>query len=136
MGLLEKRALKAFQDGAYKKLTSEINSIAGFDVKFDVQWEKLALDEQSHLYEESFPKVYFEPIINAFKEITSDKMGKEALKETLKKIVIKNEGDIYSGSRAYSFEKGVLTIDHTPTTNIDYVQERSDELAKILMKQM
>jgi hypothetical protein len=136
MGLLEKRALKAFQDGAYKKLTSEINDIAGFSVKFEVNWETLALDEQSHLYEESFPKVYFEPIINAFKEIAADKMGKDALKETLKKIAIKNEGGIYYGSAAYSFDKGVLTIDHQPTTNIDNVHERSEELAKILMKQM
>jgi hypothetical protein len=136
MGLLEKRALKAFQDGAYKNLTNEINKIAGFNVKFEVNWDTLALDEQSHLYEESFPKVYFQPIINAFKEITSDQMGKDALKETLKKIAIKNEGGIYYGSGAYSFDKGVLTIDHQPTTNIDNIQERSEELAKVLMKQM
>jgi hypothetical protein len=103
MGLLEKRALKAFQDGAYKKLTSEINDIAGFNVKFEINWDTLALDEQSHLYEESFPK---------------------------------NEGAIYYGSAAYSFDNGVLTIDHQPTTNIDSIQERSEELAKILMKQM
>jgi hypothetical protein len=136
MGLLEKRALKAFQDGAYKKLTGEINKIAGFNVDFDVNWETLALEDQSHLYEESFPKVYFEPIIKAFTEIASDEMGKDALKETLKKIIIKNEGGVYYGSGAYSFDNGVLTIDHQPTTNIDNIQERSDELAKILMKQM
>jgi hypothetical protein len=136
MGLLEKRALKAFQDGEYKKMTNEINSIAGFNIEFDVKWETLALEEQSHLYEESFPKVYFTPIINALKEITADDMGKEALKGALKKVVIKNQEQIYYGDRAYTFEKGVLTIDHMPTTNIDNIQERSDELTKVLMKQM
>jgi hypothetical protein len=136
MGLLEKRALKAFQDDAYKKLTSEINAVAGFNVEFEVKWETLALEEQSHLYEDSFPKVYFTPIINAFKEITADDMGKEALKETLKKIVIKNVDQIYYGDRCYFFEKGVLTIDHMPTTNIDNIQERTEGLTKILMKQM
>src|SRR5690349_23914181 len=95
MGLAEKRALKEFQDKSYKQLTSEINKLAGYNIEFDIKWDNIALADYTHLYEEGFSKVYFEPIIGALKEITSDDMGKEALKETLKKVVIKNEGDIY-----------------------------------------
>jgi hypothetical protein len=136
MGLLEKRAVKAFQDGSYKKLTDEINTLAGYPIEFEVKWDTLSVDEYSHMYEDGFTKVYFLPVIAAFKEIVSDEMGKEALKETLKKIIIKNEGQIYYGSYAYSISDGVLTIDHQPCTNIDDVTDRTKELTNLLMKQM
>ena len=91
MGLLEKRTLKEFQEGNYLKLIKEINTIAGYEIVFDVKWDTIALEGSSSLYNEGFTNVYFIPIINALKEITSDTLGKEALKNTLKKIVIKNE---------------------------------------------
>jgi hypothetical protein len=136
MGLAERRAVKAFQDGSYQTLTSEINTIAGYPIEFEVNWDTLALEEQTHLYEEGFTKVYFTPLINALKEITIDDMGKEALKESLKKVVIKNEGGYYSASSAYSFDGGVLTIDHEPFSNIDYIADRSEGLSKLLMKNL
>lgn len=136
MGLQERRAVKAFQDGSYQNLTSEINTLAGSSLEFEVNWDTLALEEYSHLYDEGFTKVYFTPLINALKEITIDDMGKEALKETLKKIVIKNEAGNYYGSTAYAFSGGVLTIDHQPFSNIDNITERSEELSKLLMKNL
>jgi hypothetical protein len=136
MGLQERRAVKAFQDDSYQKLTGEINTLAGFPIEFEVNWDTIALDDYSHMYEESFPKVYFTPLINAVKEITLDDMGKEALKESLKKVIIKNEaGNVY-GSTAYAFNGGVLTIDHQPFSNIDNITERSEELSKLLMKNL
>ena len=136
MGLQERRAVKAFQDNSYQKLTSEINTLAGFPIEFEVNWDTLALEEYTHMYEECFPKVYFTPLINAVKEITIDDMGKEALKESLKKVVIKNEaGNVY-GSNAYAFNGGVLTIDHQPFSNVDNITERSEELSKLLMKNL
>src|ERR1044072_5172324 len=136
MGLQERRAVKAFQDGSYQNLTSEINTLAGSSLEFEVNWDTLALEEYSHLYDEGFTKVYFTPLINALKEITIDDMGKEALKETLKKIVIKNEAGNYYGSTAYAFSGGVLTIDHQPFSNIDNITERSEESSKLLMKNL
>ncbi|HEX6427040.1 MAG TPA: hypothetical protein VF008_05110 [Niastella sp.] len=136
MGLLERRAVKAFQDGSYQKLTSEINTLAGYPLEFEVNWDTIAQEEYTHMYEEGFTKVYFTPLINAIKEITLDDMGKEALKESLKKVVIKNEAGNYYGSNAYTFAGGVLTIDHQPFSNIDNISERSDELSKLLMKNL
>jgi hypothetical protein len=136
MGLSEKRALKTFQDDSYQKLTSEINNLAGYPLEFEVKWETLALDEKASIYEESFTKVYFQPLVDAIREIITDDMGKKALKEALKKVVIKNEGGNVYGSNAYSFNGGVLTIDHEPFSNIDNVTERSMELGKLLMKNL
>jgi hypothetical protein len=136
MGLLEKRAIKAFQEGSYLNLVKEINSIAGYELVFDVKWDSLAVDEYSHLYDEGFTKVYFTPIITALKEITVDDLGKDALKGALKKVVIKNENNIYYGDYAYSFDGGILTIDHSPNSNIDNISERSESLAKLLNKSL
>jgi hypothetical protein len=136
MGLLEKRALLAFQENEFKTLTTEINNLAGYPVDIEVHWESLAEEDYSHLYTEGFTKVYFTPIIEAFKEITVDDLGKQGLADTLKKIVIKNENDTSSASYAYTYNDGVLTIDHKPFTNIDYYDDRSKELATLLMKQM
>ncbi|SEW34685.1 hypothetical protein SAMN05428988_4188 [Chitinophaga sp. YR573] len=137
MGLLEKRALKAFQDGSYIKLTDEINAITGYTLEFEVNWDSLAEEGYStEYYDEYFTKVYFTPLITALKEITADDMGKEALKEALKKVIIKNEaGNVY-GSTAYKFGDGVLTIDHRSFANVDNVTERSTELGELLMKNL
>lgn len=136
MGLLEKRALKAFQEDNYQKLLSEINTLAGYTIEFDIKWDNIAKDDYAAMYDEAFTKVYFTPFIEALKEITADDMGKEALQETLKKVVIKNEGGFVYGSTAYSFSDGVLTIDHEPFSNIDNITERSMELGKLLMKNL
>ena len=136
MGLLERRAAKAFQDDSYQKLTGEINTLVGSPIEFEVNWDTLALEEYTHMYDEGFSKVYFAPLINAIKEITLDDMGKEALKEVLKKVIIKNEGGIYYASGAYSFNSGVLTINHEPFSNINDITERSEALGKLLMKNL
>jgi hypothetical protein len=136
MGLQERRAVKAFQDGNYQTLTGEINTLAGYPLEFEVNWDTIAQEEYTHMYDEGFTKVYFTPLINAIKEITLDDMGKEALKESLKKVVIKNEAGNYYGSNAYTFAGGVLTIDHQPFSNIDNISERSEELSKLLMKNL
>jgi hypothetical protein len=136
MGLQEKRAVKEFQDNHLSKLTKEVNAAAGFDVPMEIDWNSLMVNEYSHLYTEGFTKVYFTTLTLAFKEIAADDMGKEALKSTLKKVVIKNSNDHYSASSAISFENGVLTFDHTPISNVDQYVDRAKYMADLMMKQM
>ncbi len=136
MGLLEKRGIAAFQDNHFVKIVEEVNQLAGFNLELDVKWEHLAVEDYAHFYEEGFVKVYFTPIIGALKDITSDEMGKKALKEVLHKIIITNEKGQSSLPNALSFSDGVLTFDHHPITNLDYYEERTNELSKFLMKLM
>jgi len=100
----------------------------------EVDWESLTTADQSHLYGECWPKVYFQPQVEAFKSICADAMGKDALKAALKKIVIVNKGEIYYGDRWAKFDGGVLTLDHQPCTNVDNIQERTDGLRTLLEK--
>ena len=136
MGLVEKRALKTFQEGTYQNFTKEINEVAGYPIEFDVNWDTLALEGSADQYEDSFSTIYFQPIVAALKEITSDEMGKEALKDALKKIEIRNTRDVIYASSAYTFSNGVLTIDHLPFTNTHHLDDRIKELTDLLMKQL
>lgn len=129
MGLAERRAIKAFQDNLFPGLKKAIDEAAGFEVTVEVDWPTLAEDDYSHMYDEALPKVYFQPVAEAFKGICIDDMGRDALKEGLEKVVIR-----HSGNKELSFKDGVLTVDHPPIANADYWEERRDTLQKALEK--
>lgn len=135
MGLSEKRAIKDFQDKVFPGLKKQVDQAAGFDVKMDVQWDTLAVADMSHLYKDSFTKVYFTPLIDALKSICSDDMGKEGLQKQLKKVVISNTKGVYYGDR-FTFEDGVLLLDHEPCTNVDHLDERRDGIKTVLEKSL
>ena len=129
MGLAERRAVKAFQDNKYPKFQQEVEAAAGFPVELDIRWDTLGYEDYAHLYDEAFEKVYFKPLIEAFRAVACDDMGKEALKEGLKKVTIR-----YTGSNEISFTNGTLTFDHSPVSNLDYWSDRKNELQKALEK--
>lgn len=132
MGLAERRAAKDFETHRFPQLKKDLDAAAGFDVPVTVHWDTLAKTDESHLYDSCWPKVYFRPLVEAFKRITIDDMGKEALKNGLKKIEILNRQGIYSSGRMATFDKGILTLDHEPHTNVDDIQERADSIRTLL----
>ncbi len=118
MGLKEKREKQAFIDNQFPEIQKTIFNAAKFEPEMDIQWDAIATDGESHLYAEAWPKVYFEPLVEAFTSITQDDMGAEALKESLKKIVITNDGNNSNGNKWCQYENGVLTLTHKPTSNV------------------
>jgi hypothetical protein len=131
MGLAERRAVEQFKNDEWPGWKAQIDQAAGFEVPVDVVWDQLAVDDYAHSYASFFPKVYFEPLIEALNAITVDDLGKSAAKEGLKKVVIKNEGDFYSRA-GFTFSNGVLTLDHKPYTNIHDGEERAKGIQKLL----
>ncbi len=129
MGLQERRAIKEFQDNQYPGIKQDLDSAAGFDVNMEINWDELQAEDYSHLYNEGFLKVYFIPLVEAFKAICIDDMGKEALKAGLKKVIVRN-----SGTTNISFENGVVTMDHHPVANLDYWEDRKKDLQTKLEK--
>ena len=73
-------------------------------------------------------------IREALKSVGRDDMGREALRDGLKKISFANSADKYSADSAISFVSGELVIDHDPDCNVDYVSERSEVVRKVLEK--
>ncbi|ADO69431.1 hypothetical protein [Stigmatella aurantiaca] len=132
MGLAERRAAKEFETKRFPQFKKDIDEAAGFEVPVTVQWDTLAKEGESHLYDECWPKVYFEPLIAALKGISFDDMGKEALKAGLKKIEIQNRAGAIYGDRIASFENGTLLLDHQPHTNVDDVRDRTEGIRKLL----
>lgn len=132
MGLAERRAMKEFETTHYPPLKQRIDAAAHFEVAVEVKWDTLMGDGYSHLFGEAWPKVYFEPLVKAFENICVDDMGREALREKLKKVVIQNSNSTASGSRVAAFHDGVLTLDHKPFTNMDDVRDRIAGIQKTL----
>jgi hypothetical protein len=129
MGLAERRAIKAFSEGRYLKLKQEIDALVGFEVPIEVNWDSIATDGYAELYEDAFYKVYFRPLIDALKAITIDDLGKEALKEGLKKIIIEDGGSSWP-----TFHLGVLTLSYYAVSNLDDWMERKKSIQAELEK--
>jgi len=132
MGLTEKRAVSAFKEGQYKILEKKIFEVAGKDIEIEINWDSLAVNGMSHLYNEAFEKVYFSPLIMALEKICVDDFGKEAIAANLDKIIIENVGDNHNPAKWASFENKILKLDHKPTYNIGDVEDRASNLQKIL----
>lgn len=131
MGLAERRAAENFKNDDWPGLKAQVDQAAGFDVPVDVAWDQLAVDDYASSYASFFPKVYFEPLVTALTAITVDELGKTALKEGLKKIAVKNEGN-YASKAGFTFSSGVLTLDHQPNVNVGDVDERAAGIQKLL----
>ena len=131
MGLAERRAVERFKTEDYPGWKSKIDQAAGFEMPIEVTWDELAADDFASSYAEFFPKVYFQPLVDALNAITFDEMGKSAVRDGLKKIVVRNSGQFYS-TRGFTFAEGVLTIDHQPATNVDDTEERTKGLQQLL----
>ena len=75
--------------------------------------------------------MYFQPLLDALTVITEDEIGKSAVRQGLKKIIVRNT-DQYHSTSGFAFDDGVLTIDHKPHTNVDDGPERAKGLQRIL----
>jgi hypothetical protein len=131
MGLAERRIIKDFQDNHFPALHKQVTTAAGFEVPLEVNWDSLTSNEYSHAWIATWPQLYFEPLIAALKHITQDDMGKQALKDGLKKIVIQDVSGDYYGDTWSRFEAGVVTLDHS-FTNAHQVEDRTHGLIKNL----
>jgi hypothetical protein len=131
MGLAERRAAERWKNDYYPDWKARIDQAAGFEVPIEVAWEQLAVEDYGNMYAEFFPKVYFEPLVLALSAIVVDDMGREAVREGLSKIVIKNSGE-YGSNSGITFRNGVLIINHQPHVNIHYYEERAKAIQQNL----
>jgi hypothetical protein len=131
MGLAERRAVGQFRDAEYPGWKARIDEAAGFEIPVDVEWDELAVADYAGSYGEFFPKVFFQPLTDALSAVTVDDLGKDAARQGLARIVIRNTGQFYSSS-GFTFRDGVLTIDHQPHANVEYGDERAKALQQII----
>jgi hypothetical protein len=131
MGLAERRAVERFKNEDYPGWKERIDRAVGFDVEVEVIWAELAVADYTDRYAEFFAKVYFQPLVDALSATAADQMGREAVRDGLSKIVVRNS-DEYGSTQGIAFSEGVLTIDHKPYANVDYGDERAKTLQHVL----
>jgi hypothetical protein len=124
LGLAERRAIKDYQDNVFPSIKKGIESASLNGIELDVKWEQIAKVGQADVYKEDiyWGTTIFTPLTEALKSITSDQMGKDALKAKLKKIVIMHDEKTAPASNyanGLTFDKSILTINWTPYSNVD-----------------
>lgn len=137
LGLAERRAIKTYQENTYPALKKAIDDAAGFEVPVEVNWDAVAIPGQASTYNEEdyLTNVFFKPLTAALKDITSDAMGREALKNKLKKITLTYDAataPISNYANGVKFDGSTLAINFRPYTNAGDVKDRTTAIQKAL----
>lgn len=105
MGLNEKRKMKEIQDTALPERTRELLEITGSPIAYDIDWPA---------FQDSFEALNFldnvacHRLNMALRVICVDQLGKDAVKDALKKVRIVNVKDV--AAKKLEFGGGVLTM--------------------------
>jgi hypothetical protein len=86
LGLSDRRALQAYQEKVYPAQQAAIHKAAGVELPIEVRWDTLALPGQGESYsnEGFWTNIYFVPLEQALSQVTSDNMGKQAVRAELR----------------------------------------------------
>jgi hypothetical protein len=105
MGLNERRKIKELQDVTFPGRVKEIQEICGTPIPYEVDWESLADDAEGLNF---IDNVSCHRLNMALRIICQDDMGKQAVRDGLKKIKLKNVKD--KSAMKMSFDGGVLEM--------------------------
>ena len=130
MGLNERRAIKELQDVTLPARVKEIEEICGKPISYDVDWDSLADDADALNFIDNASCHRFNM---ALRMICQDEMGKEAVRDGLKLIKLKNVKE--KADMSMSFEQGVLAMHCAYALRTDGMF-RDDEIRALLVKQL
>jgi hypothetical protein len=128
MGLNERRKIKDLQDNTFPGRVKEIEEICGAPIPYEVDWDSLADDAEGLNF---IDNISCHRLNMALRVICQDDMGKEAVREGLKKVVLKNVKD--KGSMKISFAGGVLEMNCAYALRTDGMYS-DGEIRELLIK--
>ena len=105
MGLEERRRIKELQDVTIPERVREIEEICGAPIPYEIDWESLASDAAGLNF---LDNLSCHRLNMALRMICQDDMGKEAVRDGLKLVKLKNVPD--TGSMNMTFAGGVLEM--------------------------
>ncbi|MEO7359453.1 MAG: hypothetical protein ABI120_03945 [Gemmatimonadaceae bacterium] len=105
MGLNERRKIKELQDTTFPERVKEIDEICGKAIQYDVDWDSLADDADGLNF---IDNLSCHRLNMALRTICTDDMGKEAVRDGLKLIKLKNVKS--TDDVSMTFESGVLEM--------------------------
>lgn len=107
MGLAEKRLAESIKTDKLPAFESTLNSIAGYPIKVDIDWNTFTAYDQ---YPLSRLEIVFDDLSSFVKKICQDDMGKEALKEKMTTISLINTDQRDAVKMELANQKLVLTM--------------------------
>ena len=105
MGLNERRKIKELQEVTFPGRVKEIEEICGKAIPYEIDWDSLADDAEALNF---IDNVSCHRLNMALRTICIDDMGKEAVRDGLKMIKLKNVKD--RSAMKMTFEGGVLEM--------------------------
>ena len=87
MGLEERRKIKEYQDTIIPERTQELAEIVGGTIPYEIDWDTFADDAEALRF---LDNLSFHRINMAMRVICADDLGKEAVRDAVKIIKIKN----------------------------------------------
>ena len=105
MGLAEKRALATLQDETLPKYQADLRRITGNEVAFVVDWKSFS-DNLGAM--ENLEEKCLKPLLGIFRKITKDKIGKEAVAESITEIQLSQVADC--SIEKFTLVKGALKM--------------------------
>jgi hypothetical protein len=105
MGLNERRKIKELQETTLPERVKEIEEICGKGIPYEVDWNSLAEDAEGLNF---LDNISCHRLNMALRTICCDEMGREAIREGLKTIKLKNVKD--KSAMSITFDGGVLEM--------------------------
>jgi hypothetical protein len=130
MGLNERRKIKELQDITFPGRVKEIAEICGKPISYDVDWESLADDAEALNF---IDNLSCHRLNMALRVICQDDMGKEAVREGLKSIKLKNVKD--KAAMKITFDGGVLEMHCAYALRTDGMYS-DNEIRELLVKKL
>jgi hypothetical protein len=105
MGLNERRKIKELQDVTFPGRVKEIEEICGKAIPYEVDWNSLSDDAEGLNF---IDNLSCHRLNMALRVICQDEMGKQAVRDGLRLVKLKNVRD--KAAMKMSFEGGVLEM--------------------------
>ena len=105
MGMNERRKIKELQDVTLPGRVKEIEEICGKPISYDVDWDSLADDAEGLNF---LDNISCHRLNMALRMICQDDLGKEAVRDGLKSVKLKNVKD--KNAMKIDFHNGVLEM--------------------------
>ena len=140
MGLAEKRAIEGFKSTGFSEFLTQLKGITKFDVPVEVEWDKFGTaiegySDAAATISDFFTHLFGETILQSFKAVCVDDMGREALQGKLKKIFMTTGPDGSTHGAGFKFDNGTLSM-NMRYANTDDVKERVTSMQKLLESQL
>src|SRR5678815_2208885 len=105
MGLNERRKIKELQETTFPERVKEIEEICGKAIPYEVDWDSLSDDLEGLNF---IDNISCHRLNMALRVICQDDLGKQAVRDGLKQIKLRNVKD--KPSMKLAFENGVLEM--------------------------